>query len=341
MNPRFTFVLQLKSVMKSWILGIGLFVLGVAAGYFINQQIEKQKPKVEISKPTGAKMSEVRNTKGYRFVSPLLECDEFSPSEYKNHSSLKAKIAGCIRDATLEGNLIRASVYYRDLNNGPWVGVNENDVFSPASLLKVPILMVAYKFGEINPDFLGRKVKALRVNDMNPNILDDYVVPGNSYFIEDLIERMIIMSDNDAKLTVVNELGESPLFNDLWYELGLEQELLSKEENFLSPRRFSTFFRILYNSTYLSRSNSENALEILSRTRFQKGIRSGVPESVMVASKFGERGFASSMQKQLHECAIVYDGGSPYLLCVMTEGTDFDTQAAVIAQISELVFHNR
>ncbi len=34
------------------------------------------------------------------------------------------------------GRASHISVYFRDLNNGPWFGINEKEEFSPASLLK-------------------------------------------------------------------------------------------------------------------------------------------------------------------------------------------------------------
>jgi len=83
------------------------------------------------------------------------------------------------------------------------------------------------------------------------------------------------------------------------------------------------------------------ALEVLSRTRFKNGIKAGISDQATVASKFGERGLIDSNAKQLHDCGIVYDGNSPYLLCIMTKGTDWERQATVIQEISKLVFENR
>jgi hypothetical protein len=42
------------------------------------------------------------------------------------------------------------------------------------------------------------------------------------------------------------------------------------EENYLSVKDVATFFRILYNASYLSRDSSEYALDLLSRVTFDK-----------------------------------------------------------------------
>ncbi len=42
------------------------------------------------------------------------------------------------------------------------------------------------------------------------------------------------------------------------------------EENYLSVKEVATFFRILYNSSYLNRDSSEYALGLLSKVTFDK-----------------------------------------------------------------------
>ena len=79
-------------------------------------------------------------------------------------------------------------------------------------------------------------------------------------------------------------------------------------------------------------------LEILSKTDYKKGLLAGLPEGITVAHKFGERAYSDSNIKQLHECGIVYITGSPYLVCIMTRGTDFDQLASVIAEISSVIY---
>jgi hypothetical protein len=43
-------------------------------------------------------------------------------------------------------------------------------------------------------------------------------------------------------------------------------------------------------------------------------------------------------ERQLHDCGIVYAPGKPYLICIMTRGSDFKRLSPVIAQISKQVY---
>ena len=53
---------------------------------------------------------------------------------------------------------IHMGVYVRNLNNGPWFGINENEAYSPASLMKVPVLMTYLRWAEIEPNLLNKKL---------------------------------------------------------------------------------------------------------------------------------------------------------------------------------------
>ena len=98
-----------------------------------------------------------------------------------------------------------------------------------------------------------------------------------------------------------------------------------------------------YNATYLSQEYSEKALKLLTEPDIP-GIRAGVPTTITVAQKFGERSVYDTnnnlTDRELHDCGIVYKPGSPYLLCVMSRGKDFDTMAKNISDLSALVYQN-
>ncbi len=148
---------------------------------------------------------------------------------------------------------------------------------------------------------------------------------------------MIAFSDNEAKNLILENLDNETLDN-AYLNLGIEVPGLRTPDDFMSVKEYAAFFRILYNATYLNKQMSEKALEILSKSTYSKGLDAGVPPGIMVAHKFGERGFADSQVKQLHDCGIIYKKGNPYILCVMTRGGDFDELAKVISGVSSLVY---
>ena len=278
---------------------------------------------------------------GYKFINPLLECDNYQPSQLNSVVDMERSVQEFIRKSQDEKKANFVSVYFRDLNFGPWMGINEKESFSPASLLKVPIMIAALKKAETDPTFLHKKILYTEHLDkaVVPNITDPNLVKiGHTYTIEDLMERMIRFSDNEAKEMILRNLDQDFIIK-VMSDIGINTQV-DMSSDFVSVKDYSGFFRLLYNATYLNRNLSEKALDILSRTSFDKGIMAGLPKGVTVSHKFGERAFSDNNIKQLHECGIVYVSGQPYLLCVMTRGNDFNEQASVIAGISSIVYKN-
>ncbi len=313
--------------------------LALAIGILIGKYAFLPKTGGQEKPVEGDSFDEVR-AGGYQFISPLLECEPGTDSlRLTGLNPLQKEISSLIEDEKKSGTLTTAAVYFRDLNNGPWFGVNEHESFSPASLLKLPVMLAYYKKSEKSPELLQKKV---RYEAKDP-LLHQNITPTNSiekgkdYTIDDLIERMMIYSDNGA-LTLLEDNIEPALIDRITLDLGVETATEATPEDFMSVKGYSGLFRILYNASYLEKNLSEKALEILSRTEFTKGIVSGVPKSIKVSHKFGERELSDQV-KQLHDCGIVYHPQSPYLLCIMTRGGDIPTLERIIAKISSVTFH--
>ena len=124
---------------------------------------------------------------------------------------------------------------------------------------------------------------------------------------------------------------------ELYTLLGVDPKLITDPTARLTIRQYSIFFRILFNASFLSRTNSEYALKLLSESSFEQGVRKGVPLDVAVSHKFGERKTSGDLQ-QFHDCGIVYYPQHPYLLCVMTRGQDVTKLIDSIYKTSEFVY---
>lgn len=273
-------------------------------------------------------------------TNPLLECD--LGEEYISNNSIRPfrdVIGKKIEELTKDNSVSHVSYYFRDLNNGSWFGFKERETFSPASLLKVPLLMYILREAEKNSALLDTKVP---YKDGIQKIEQVFVQPesaieiGKTYTVRELLEHMIVESDNGAASVLLDFVGPdrfSSIFREL---LALDTQSAIQNLNNMSVRDYAAFFRILFNASYLQQDTSEEALRILARTRFTNGIVAGLPDSVVVAHKFGER--ESEGQKQLHDCGIVYKGKTPYVLCIMTRGSDYNTLARAIGELSRITY---
>jgi hypothetical protein len=153
---------------------------------------------------------------------------------------------------------------------------------------------------------------------------------------------MIVNSDNTAAVLLDNFIDKKSQ-TEVYTDLGLPVPPDSPTVEYLSAKLYAYFFRVLYNASYLNDKDSEKALEILAAQDIP-GIRAGVPRNTTVAQKFGERTIYDSthtlVDRELHDCGIVYKPGKPYLLCIMSRGKDFDQLAKNIADLSALVYQS-
>lgn len=328
--------MKVFKLKETWFAIIAAFALGFAVSNFFTEKVEVVETKIEPQNST----SQLREKGRYKYINPLIECDNYQPENNVSVANLKSEISNYINEIKANHSVEHVSVYYRDLNNGGWIGINEDENYSPASLLKVPIMVCALKKADRDPEFLKKKIKFSEYSDdTTPNIVDTALIKlGNTYTVEELILKMIANSDNEAKNLILKEVGDDA-FTKTFVDAGIAPPNFEYSTDILSTKSYSAFFRVLYNATYLSREMSEKGLFFLSKASFKNGLVAGVPQGLTVAHKFGERAFADTDIKQLHDCGIVYFNQTPYLLCVMTKGKNFKTLETVIARISSLVYN--
>lgn len=308
--------------------------------------------------------------KNYAFINKEFWCEKQHTIEKTEYIVLKNKISSYLDDRIKTGRLSRAGIYFRDLEEGPWFGINEKMSFVPASLLKLPLLITYLRIGENTPDVVGRKISFFwkeesrktpffeplrRVHEIGfsreetlsqkPFFKPSQTIRENTpYSIEELLFAMIAFSDNMAYQSLYNYLEYEYPREDLVLETYRDVGIIdpqSELEQALSPRSYASLFRILYNISYLSKPFSEKALSMLSASDFDGGLVAGVPEGIPIAHKFGERSLSQAEGgglKELHDCGIVYYPKNPYLICIMTKGGNFSELREVIQTVSKMVY---
>ena len=272
----------------------------------------------------------------YKYINPFLFLDN-AEEDFPELDPLKNQVSKYIDEAMEKGEAEKTSFYFRDMNTSKWTGVNEDELYAPASMLKVAIMVVYLKLAKDDPSILNQKFY-YKQEDYPGQFYKSKTFPDGLYSASDLIKQMIVNSDNVIAPLLVK--GHSNEILDFYKHLRLP-ETAKLGEDFLSAKLYSRIFRVLYNGTYLPRSISEQALQLLTYTNFDKGLRQGVPEDVVIAHKFGESGLYKDgawNYHELHDCGIVYLHKKPYFICIMTKGSDFKNLEKIIGDISKITF---
>ncbi len=214
------------------------------------------------------------------------------------------------------------SIYFEYLPTGANISINKDEKMWPASLIKIPIAMAIMKKVQDNKWKLNNELVILD-NDKDSEYGDLYKEPtGTTLSIKKLIEETLINSDNTAHFVLLRNLDGGEL-EDVYEHLGLDDIIdaikhspkgESEVDNRITAKRYSIFFRSLYNSTYMDQEHSELFLDILSHAP-RDLLGSGLPQDVPFVHKTGIR----IDEKVKADSGIVYVAGRPYILTVMVQ----------------------
>lgn len=318
-----------------WLLVVLVTSVGLVLSSFVNNK--NAKPSTQSSAPPvvdcDANMDLLRQKKS-AFVKPLLLSDLLVQD--RKMSNLKSELSAYLNQKQKANIITGASVYIRKLNSGSWIAINENEMYNPASLMKVAYLITFLKESESNPGLLSKKVYFNEhfTKGNNQNIVDFKLQEKRFYTIRELLEAMIVYSDNDATGLLTQNLNQQR-FHKLFEDLGL-QKPSTTGEYFINASEYARFFRILYNATYLNPENSELAVQLLLNSTFREGICKNLDPSIPVAHKFGER--IINNVAQLHEFGIVYYRNEPYLIGVMGKANSLTPLKEMVSDVSGMVY---
>ncbi len=275
------------------------------------------------------------STDDFTLLNPLLR--EQPDLELKELHPFSYKIKALIEERKAAGKVELVSVYFRDLENGPLRGINFEEKFTPASLLKVPLLLAAFRHMEKDPSFGAKRVKFDVPYRGQAYLSIRALFPGVEYTIHEVVRALAVHSDNDALVLLRGAVSQEEQ-DEVYRDFGLIIPDVRNVEDSMTIREYATFFRVLYNASYLSKESSQKALALLAESTYKDALVAGVPPGIVVAHKYGERFYSEANVRQLHDCGIVYHPKKHYSLCVMTRGKDFAMSAEVIRDISNLVY---
>ena len=219
----------------------------------------------------------------------------------------------------------RVGLYYRDLRTGERYGIREQELFTAASLIKLPIMAQLYRRfaqGSLSP---GQLCEVRREDKVPSCGAVAYLHDGALLTLQDLCNLMIVISDNSAANMLARRVGLNAV-NRLMGELGLRRIRMERllydrdgarkgRRNTVSPADVGLFFELLWQGKVVSPQASREMLEILKLQQIDYKITGMLPETVPVAHKTGEDTGIT------HDAGIVY-AASPFVLGILSEDTD-------------------
>ena len=278
----------------------------------------------------------IQRIEEHTLVKPMLSVEP--ACESKNYFYIKKALTKQIEQLKEQGNIQDASIYLWSFKNGEWMSVNDQTKYHPASLLKVPLLMAYLRMAEMQPEMLKHQL-TLQPSDL-PKVgpqhyIYNQIEPGKPYSIHELLYYMVAFSDNRATWLLSSRQNFDQI-KQLFANFGLTPPDQENVYYTITTREYSSFFKALYNSSYLSPAFSQYAAELLSNCAFKDGFAKAFPEDTKMWHKFGEWKL-SEEYFELHESGIVTIKNEPYLLTIMTKGDKREPLVTTLQQLAKTV----
>ncbi|MBK8497727.1 MAG: serine hydrolase [Flavobacteriales bacterium] len=320
----------LYAVAVSWVVGVAGTVLWMGPA--------RSHPRVAVKEQVPAPKVDcghsVQRLAGFGHVRPMLSVE--ATCEAVRFADLRTELSAHLLAAQSTSRVKRASIYVRDLESDEWLAINGLERFDPGSLMKVPTMLTMLMMAEQDPALFAHRFRMdLLMEFPNQQFpptqeLED----GKEYTLGELLQASIGRSSNRAEALMLRHAGAEN-YRKLLLTIGLPDFVAAARTYPITAPEYAQFFKALYNASVLSPRNADLALGLLVHSDFDKGLRKGIPAGIEVASKFGETG--NEGDRQLHEAAIVYAQGHPYLIVVMTNGRTAEPLAEFLGTTAGIV----
>lgn len=221
------------------------------------------------------------------------------------------------------------------------IRVNHEEVFSSASLIKVPILIESFRQSEKGQIDLYEYVKVPQSEWVEGSGVIQALSSDLQLKVIDLLTLMIIVSDNIATNILIELLGMDEI-NNCMKRLGMKNSELNRKmmdfsalekghDNRTTAADMVACLKAIDNSNFLSRENSVQALQIMEKQQFTNKLAAAFDFGT-VANKTGE------LPGVEHDCAIIrHKDRTIYVAVLIDKLPDQETGRQILVNASKLI----
>lgn len=327
-NPLFILFLYL---LRLSIMGVGI---GVIAGTVLNVIKSTQTSVAQSQQPPQPTLTQEASAKPTQAASPasspLTLTQELTP--------LKAKLEAL----GVKYPKLQPGAFFVDLDNGAYVNVQGDTVFSAASTIKIPVLIAFFQdvdAGKIRLDEMLTLKKELIGSGSGEM---QYQQVGKKFTALETATKMIIISDNTATNILIDRLGGKEVLNQRFQEWGLTSTVINNAlpdlegTNTTSPKDLANLLAKVNQGELVSLKSRDRILGIMEKTKTRTLLPQGLENDAIIAHKTGDIGTV------LGDAGIVdMPSGKRYLGSVLVKRPHNDyTARTLIQEISRTVYQH-
>ena len=221
------------------------------------------------------------------------------------------------------------------------INVRPDEVFSSASVIKVPILMAVLHKVQTSGGDLYETISIKPENVVDFSVLTEQQTKETSIY--ELLLWMIITSDNTATNECIDFIGMDRL-NAYFKSIGLKHTIVQRKmmdfdrqqhgfDNETTAQDMQLLFKKIHRGELLAPEWNMIALEILCRQRSTESLKRYISDNVKMAHKTG------GLDTVDHDVGIVYSEAGEYFIGIfVSEVTNNEQAKRLIGAISKIVY---
>lgn len=213
---------------------------------------------------------------------------------------------------------IHSSIYVWDYNDNNYVDINADEVFSAASIIKLPVLVALFKNIEYGQTSIYDEMLLTDIFRAEGSGGLQYKAENSKYSIDTLARVMITNSDNSATNMLMTKIGGMPSVNRQIKDWGLANTHVNnwlpdlEGTNYITARDMGRLLFNLDNPKFLTGSSREKIFSYMSHVKNDRLIPAGLGAGADFMHKTGDIG------KMLGDAGIVYaPNGQKYIVVIL------------------------
>lgn len=236
--------------------------------------------------------------------------------------------------------MIKPSIYVWEYENGKYVDINADKLYSAASIIKLPVLVRLFKSIEAGQMTIYDEMTLTNYYKSGGSGNLQYAQTGRKYTLDQLAKTMIQDSDNTSTNMLMSKMGGMDDVNIGLRDWGISTTYVRTWLPDLGGTNKTTakdIAKILYNLDnpgFLNINSREYIIDYLSHVKNNRLIAAGLGDGALFIHKTGDIG------TMLGDAGIVYaQNGKKYIVVILAnrphnapQGKDF------IVKASELIY---
>ena len=214
--------------------------------------------------------------------------------------------------------LIHPAITVWDFNTGKYVDINGSEIYSAASIIKVPVLIHLFKSIEANRFSIYDEMYLTDYYKASGSGRLQYAQSGRKLTINDLAKTMIEDSDNSSTNMLMSKLGSMTAVNSAIRSWGMKNTHVQTwlpdltGTNYTTTDDVATMLFNLDNPNFLSINSREYIVDYMSHVKNDRLIPQGLGKGATFLHKTGDIG------SMLGDAGIVYmPNGRKYIVVIM------------------------